>query len=365
MQDLERAEDRLENIRAVRPILGALRTISMGSWQMALRRQKKMASYRARFLNVLPPVLAEIQERRARKFDGASSFDSVRESLAPVARKLANYRSRLLDVLPSGLTRIWERGAEANNISSAMERVVVMVIGSERGLCGRFNATLAEYVETYLDEHSHEGAGATEGAGVPADIELMALGSRLIRILQRRGERFEPPYTLSWTGELSATTLPAFDLAFDLTHHWLTQYEAEALDAVDVLYNAYEGSSEYTPSRVRLIPPEIPSLDPSAWDDTQTQQVDGDSIIVETDPLSLYARAIEQLTAIRFHELLLESAASEHATRYRLMESATQNADRLVDELTMRVQSARRQAITQEMQELAVGAGLLGSQEKT
>jgi F-type H+-transporting ATPase subunit gamma len=114
-----------------------------------------------------------------------------------------------------------------------------------------------------------------------------------------------------------------------------------------------------------LIPPQIHLHDPAVWEDAQTRQVGWDFIVVETDPLSLYARAIEQLTAIRFHELLLESAASEHATRYRLMESATQNADRLVDELTMRVQSARRQAITREMQELAVGAGLLGSQEKT
>jgi F-type H+-transporting ATPase subunit gamma len=83
---------------------------------------------------------------------------------------------------------------------------------------------------------------------------------------------------------------------------------------------------------------------------------------VETDPVSLYVRVAEQYTALRLHELLLESAASEHAVRYQLMEAALQNANRLIDELTLAVQAARRQAITREMQELAAGAGLLGRQ---
>ena len=50
---------------------------------------------------------------------------------------------------------------------------------------------------------------------------------------------------------------------------------------------------------------------------------------------------------------------TEHSARYQLMESATQNADDLIDELMLTVKSARRQAITREMQELAVSAGLL------
>lgn len=351
MQDVERIQSRLENIRAVRPILGALRTISLGSWQMALSRQKKVARYRTRLLDVLPPVLAQIHVRRK----GIS--------LKPVVRQAATYWSRLLDVLPSGMAQALERQtAGGQSIGPAgsvgpATRVVVLVIGSERGLCGRFNIALADYVAQYLAERAEANTEVTA---------LMALGSRLVRILQRRRERSELAYALDWTRELSATTLPSFDLAFDLTHHWLAQYEAEALDAVNVLYNAYGGSSEYTPSRVRLIPPELPQISSQAHEEAggqQVRQIQQNPPVIETDPLRLYARAIEQLTAIRFHELLLESAASEHATRFRLMESATQNADRLVDELTMQVQSARRQAITREMQELAVGAGLLGSQE--
>jgi F-type H+-transporting ATPase subunit gamma len=56
---------------------------------------------------------------------------------------------------------------------------------------------------------------------------------------------------------------------------------------------------------------------------------------------------------------LIDSATAEHSARYQIMENATQNAQRLIEELTLAVQNARKQAITQEMQELAAGAGLI------
>lgn len=73
---------------------------------------------------------------------------------------------------------------------------------------------------------------------------------------------------------------------------------------------------------------------------------------------------IEQLTATRLYELLLESASSEHAARYELMGAATQNTDRLIAELTLAIQTARQQTITQEMQELAAGAGMIGMRNR-
>jgi F-type H+-transporting ATPase subunit gamma len=70
---------------------------------------------------------------------------------------------------------------------------------------------------------------------------------------------------------------------------------------------------------------------------------------------------IEQIVTIGFYERLLESAAAEHSSRFQLMEDATRNADRLIEEVTQNIQQANKQAITQEMQELAAGAGLTSS----
>jgi F-type H+-transporting ATPase subunit gamma len=284
MQDLEQAENRLDNVRIVEPILSALRTISLGSWQAALKRK-----------------------------DGAH-----------------RYAERLEATLPALSPHIPPDGEER-----AGARVVALMVGSERGLCGRFNAAVVERTERYLAEQETAGA----------QVELVVMGTRAARILRRRDGAPASPATLPVTG------LPSYRLAFDLTRRWLARYEEHELDAVDLIHNAYHGTARYEPAVVRLIPPTLPTPDAAAlpWPP-----------IIETDPASLYARVVEQWTAVRLYELLLESAAAEHSARFQLMEAATQNAERLIDELTLVVQTARQQAITQEMQELAAGAGLLG-----
>jgi len=289
MQDLEQAENRLDNIRIVEPILSALRTISLGSWQAALKRK-----------------------------DGAH-----------------RYAERLEATLPALAPHIPPPSSPPMGGKEGRARTVALMIGSERGLCGRFNAAVVERTERYLAEQETAGA----------QVELVVMGTRAARIFQRRDGAPAPAATLPITG------LPSYRLAFDLTRRWLERHEEGELDAVDLIHNAYHGTARYEPAVVRLIPPTLPTPDATAspWPP-----------IIETDPASLYARVVEQWTAVRLYELLLESAAAEHSARFQLMEAATQNAERLIDELTLVVQTARQQAITQEMQELAAGAGLLG-----
>jgi F-type H+-transporting ATPase subunit gamma len=292
MEELERAQARLDHIRTVEPILSALRTISLGSWKITLRQRNSVQRYGERLTAILP-------------------------LLAPH--------------LPAGRRARGETGPTS-------DRVVALVVGSERGLCGRFNVAAVERAEQYLTEQETAGA----------QVELTALGTRVRRIFQRRRR------PLAWSGALSTATLPPFHLAFDLTRRWLARYEERELDAVDLIYNAYHGTGHFEPTVIRLIPPQLPP------ERQNTLREPWPPPIIETNPLSLYARVVEQWAAVRMYGLLLDSAAAEHSTRYQLMESATQNVDRLIEELTLAVQAARRYAITQEMQELAAGAGLIG-----
>jgi F-type H+-transporting ATPase subunit gamma len=77
----------------------------------------------------------------------------------------------------------------------------------------------------------------------------------------------------------------------------------------------------------------------------------------------MYIRLIILWTTTEMYRILLDSASSEHSARYQLMEGATQNTKRLIDELTQSLQAARQEAITNEMIELAAGAGLMGGEE--
>lgn len=312
-QDLERIQSRLENVRAVGPILAALRTISLGSWQMALNRLRSLQGYSDRLLTFLPVLLPHIHGASGASL-GSRALDAVRQRL-PFLRKAPAL------------------------LNPTQERVIALIIGSERGLCGRYNAALVTRAGQYFADMEQRGA----------ELHVAALGTRIIRIMHRQKR------PLRWSQTLLVTRLPPFEMAFQLTRDWLRQYEAAEIDAVDVIYNVYDGPGRYTPTVFRLLPPDLPSANPLVSEG----EPPGTPYIIETDPLRLYVRIVEQWTAINFYTLLLTAAASEHSARFQLMESATQNVDRLVEELTQELQTARRQAITIEMQELASSAGLL------
>jgi F-type H+-transporting ATPase subunit gamma len=292
MEDLERAQARLDNVRSVEPILSALRTVSLGSWKAALKQSVHLRQYGERLMLILPLLVPHLPARRRGK--------------------------REPDPAPG--------------------QVTALVIGSERGLCGRFNTTLIKRAEQYLAEQK----------AASVQVELMALGTRLRRLLQQRG------HSLTWSGTLSLTALPPYAVALDLTSRWLTRYEAHALDAVDLIYNTYHSMGRYEPTVSRLLPPRLPA------ERSSPASAPWPPPIIETDPLSLYVHVVQQWASISLHRVLLDSAAAEHSARYQLMEGATQNADRMIEELTLAVQTARQHEITQEMQELAAGAGLIG-----
>jgi F-type H+-transporting ATPase subunit gamma len=295
MENLEQAQARLGHIRTVEPIVSALRTISLGSWQETLGQREAIQTYAQRLTNILPLLIPHLPP--------APTAQPSAERPGPAAEK------------------------------PARPRVALLVIGSERGLVGAFNTAVVERAQRHADWLTSNDA----------EVSWMALGSRPQNLIQA---------SLDWSAALPIARPPSFDLALDLTQDWLERYERQELDGVDVLYNAYQGIAKYEPSVTRVIPPDLPPTDSAsagAWPPP----------IIETDPLSLCAEVIQQWASITLYRLLLDSAAAEHSTRYQMMESATENAQELIDELTLVTQAARRRQITREMQELAVGAGLI------
>lgn len=299
MEDPNRAILRRRNIVAVQPILRALRTNSLGKWTAAAGKREQARRYSEQLAHLLAVLLPHLRFR------------------------------------PKGKPGT-DTGTRAQR-----EHVVLAVIGTERGLCGRFNLTLVEYCEQHLRE-----------LGVQAvTVEVVSLGTRVIRLMRSRKHVLHSAITFP------PASLPPFEISVSLTRQWLERYERYALDAVDVVYCEYRGGGSYTPCVTRVIPPLLPF---AHIEDTEPWP----SFEVETEPSALCTRVVEQLTAVSFYDLLLKSSVAEHAARSQLMDAATQNAQRALDELSLSIQLARQHAITSEMQELAAGAGLLKRQRR-
>ncbi len=288
MEQLERLTARLDNIQAVQPILNALRAISSSSRVLALRKARSVDQYRQDLLRILAFVAPH-------------------------------------------LSRSYRRPSAARANGS----LVLLVIGSERGLCGAFNDTVVDYATQVLAQYAAAGT----------DAKLMTLGTRVQRAF--RGADYRP----QWSRRLSATALPSYRMACELTSEWLQTYEKHDIDAVEVIYNTYQGLARYEPTKVRVVPPELP-FPPTANTEWPPS--------IETDPLGLHTRAVELWLSATLYAIMLKSAAAENSARFRLLDGASQNAERLIEELKLFLQVARQDAITSELQDLSSGAGLLG-----
>jgi len=286
MEDIERVEQRLENIEGIEPILTALHTIAAATWRAALRRLEAAREYTRQLeevLAIVSPHLPSPDSRRGRPAAGEA----------------------------------------------------LLIIAAERGLCGGFNRVVLEAAEDFVAEQRAQGQ----------TLHLLTLGERARRHFQRLGE------PILRAERLPTTALWPFAQAQALAEWAMDAYEAGQIDGLQVLYNRYRSAMAYEPVTRRLIPPPVAVGTPGqeAWPPT----------IVETDAAQLHALVMTQLVIVGLHLAVIESAASEQAARFRVMDGASQNSQQLIEELTLEYHQARQQAITREMLNLVAGAGLL------
>lgn len=287
-ETLERAQARLQNITIVKPLLEALKTISLGSWQASQRAVRFSESYRSRILEMLPQAVRSI--------------------------KVNNH---------------------TNGGISPGNRGKLAIIGSERGLCGNYNRLLVKHAAERLKELKSQSQ----------HVDLHVFGSAAWRVIHRE-------YGSSWDCSLhTMPSVPTSIMAGEWSSAWLDAFDNGDIDWVEIVCNQNSGTAVYKTINIRIIPLQLPDLGKTkqSWPDP----------ILDTDPNELTVLMIRQLAALDLYRILLYSSIAEHTARYQLMEEASSNADQLIEELAQDVQAARRQAITQEMEELAVGAGLL------
>jgi F-type H+-transporting ATPase subunit gamma len=247
-----------------------------------------------------------------------------------------NYDRILNQVLPL-ITPPPKKQQNINNLPPSTADTIFLMIGSERGLCGKFNTIMAEKALTFIKQGGYDS------------YQIWVMGSRLLREFERLGVQ------ISWRKPLPASGLFTYQQAYALTQNWLEQYETYAFNQFIVLHHqvALGGTHQFT--SYKLLPYEIqhgsnrnverPELWPPA--------------IIETEAKDIYNQIIQHFIASSFYQVLLRSAAAEHSARYSLMQEASDNAEEIIEELVRVVNAERKRKITQEMQEIAVGSGLL------
>ena len=216
-------------------------------------------------------------------------------------------------------------------VQREIKNAELILVTSDRGLCGSFNANAIKAATAFLRQRR------------PESLNVMTVGRRGRDFVRRSGLRI----TAEW---LDVFRNLEFSIAQSIGDDLIGRYTAGEIDAVYVAYNEFKSIVAQRPVVEQILP--IPRTD-------LIVAGDGEDYIYEPEPEALFATILPGYVRVQVWRALLESAAAEHAARMTAMDSATKNAKELTEALTLHMNRVRQASITTAIIEVVSGAAAL------
>jgi F-type H+-transporting ATPase subunit gamma len=205
------------------------------------------------------------------------------------------------------------------------ERILLMLVTSDKGLAGAFNSNLIKGAWKFVADHPS------------AQIRFELLGRKGRDHFRKRGATIAGEYLNL------AAKVPYEDLA-GIARKAMELYRNEEIDAVYLIFNEFKSVVSQKLTVTRVLPVEVPM---------EAAPVD---YIYEQPPAELLGALLPRYVEMEVYRAQLESAAAEHAARMTAMEAATSNAGEMIDKLTLYMNRVRQASITKEIIEVVSGA---------
>ena len=217
-------------------------------------------------------------------------------------------------------------------------KIGVLVITSDRGLAGAYNANVLKIAEQHLREIR---AGDTEPV-------LYVVGKKGVGYFRFRGV----PMQDSWQG---FSEVPPYEKAEVVGRQLIKDFADETIDELHCAYTDFRSAFTLRATSKRFLPIAPEEVTGTARDTVPAEY------LFEPEPAEILEHLLPQYVITKVYAALLESAASENASRRRAMKAATDNADDLIKVLTRQANRARQDEITTEILEIVGGAEALSS----
>ena len=211
--------------------------------------------------------------------------------------------------------------------------VIVVIMTSDRGLCGGFNSQLCR--------HAQKEADALIAAG--KNVSFVCYGKKGAQHFKNRGYQI---------AELHPDLSPEdyTDLADALAAKLVVDMNNDEFSSVVLAFSEYKNAMNQIPTFEQILPMQVPEGSEDAGTGDYIYEPDGDEILGHLLPMALRTQIFQAF---------LETQAGEQAARMTAMENATRNASELIDTLTLQYNRARQAAITTELTEIVSGAEAL------
>jgi F-type H+-transporting ATPase subunit gamma len=248
------------------------------------------------------------------------------------AARLRRAQERIIEARPYA-DKMREVEAHPLLIRREMKRVELLAITTDRGLCGSFNQNVLRRVERFIRENQSSYA----------EISLTLVGRKGLDYFRRR----QVPIVRDYVGQFRDID---YQVAAAVGKDVVEDYTSETVDGVFLVYNEFRSPLVQRVVMRDLLPIEPLEVESDYYPVEYIYEPSADAILSELLPRYVEAQ---------IYRALLESAAGEHGARMTAMDAATENAQEMIEKLTLMYNKARQSAITTEMLEIVGGAEAL------
>ena len=283
------------------------------------------------------PSLKDIK-RRIKSVKNTQQITKAMKMVAAAKLKRAHddilaarpYAQKMLDIINSLSSRV---RPDAHPLLSKKGggRVELVIVTSDRGLCGGFNSNIIRASEGFIRKN-------TDNTG----ITLNLIGKKAKDYFKRRGLtiRQERPV---------GSGRPKYTAAAEIAKEIVDSHIKETFDETYLIYSEFKSALSQELVIQRLLPIESP----------KESEEEATEYIYEPSQEAILADILPKYIEVQIFMALLESAASEHGARMAAMDSATKNAKEMIEGLTLKYNRLRQAAITKELMEIIGGAEAL------
>ena len=225
--------------------------------------------------------------------------------------------------------------------SRPVKRAAIIVITTDRGLAGSLNANATRTVLRWVTERASGGNGSGQ-----IELEAITVGRKGRDALRRAGIPIAAHFP-------QLGDRPSFSDVTPIARLVTEDFLSGNYDEIDIAYSTFVSTLAQKPEIDRLLPIRQPEM----GEDTERTN---DEYLFEPSPEAVLRRLLPHYVAIGIYRAVLENQASEQSARMIAMRNSTDNANELIDDLTLVYNKTRQATITREMIEIASGAEALG-----
>ncbi len=283
--------------------------------------------------NRIKSVQSTQQITKAMKMVSAAKLRRAQDAITqmrPYAKKLQEMLQNIVASTEGGVSL-------ALAAERPVEKVLLIVITSDRGLCGGYNSNLIKLTKQTIREKYSDAASRGQ-------VTILPIGKKGYEHFSKSGFKINDAYWTLFADLRFENVQPVARFAMDA-------YAAKEVDAVEIIYSEFKNAA----SQRFVAEPFLPVQKPAAAETTTKKA----AFIFEPDQQTLIQVLMPKILNTQLYKSVLDANASEHGARMTAMDKASDNANELLKSLKISYNRARQAAITTELTEIVSGAAAL------